>query len=297
MFCGSSQVNTRNLVAAAVGMTDQQFNKGIYSDTAGPDGIRTYTPSFGNDIQGPGTSGDAIGDVIVDAGASITTTTPASSTQGGGYTLLLGREVRNAGSIQTSGGQTMLAAGDSFVIRRGHGTDENTRATTHGNEIAVNVNSDSGAGSLSNTGLIIARTGDITMAGHAVTQGGVAVATTSVNARGTIHLLNSASDATGSITMSPGSVTSITVDPSGDTAFDAQRDALFGQGGTPDGLETGASQAFDNLSQMQDRPDLSRVEITQRGHSRFPRSVADAGDRRPDRCVRPALFRRKRQRD
>ena len=54
----------------------------------------------------------------VEAGARIQTGKPESVTQGGGYVLLLGRETHNAGQITTPGGQTLLAAGDSFIIRR-----------------------------------------------------------------------------------------------------------------------------------------------------------------------------------
>src|ERR1700754_4990155 len=80
VFSGSSQVNVRNLVAAAANMSDDQFkNSGIYSPLANG----TYTPSFT----------DAAGKVVVEAGARITTTTPGTVTQGGGYALLLGQEV------------------------------------------------------------------------------------------------------------------------------------------------------------------------------------------------------------
>ena len=50
--------------------------------------------------------------------------------------LLAGHSVENAGQIETRKGQAQLAAGDSFVIRRGVGTAQNTASTTRGNEIA-----------------------------------------------------------------------------------------------------------------------------------------------------------------
>lgn len=65
------------------------------------------------------------------------TANPASSTAAGGYVLLLGSEVENAGQIVTPKGQATLAAGDSFYIRRGVGTDGNLRSTTRGNEVAT----------------------------------------------------------------------------------------------------------------------------------------------------------------
>ncbi|MFX5998907.1 filamentous hemagglutinin N-terminal domain-containing protein, partial [Acinetobacter baumannii] len=43
IFTGSSQVDTRNLVAAAANVTDDQFRKGLYGDNATP----TFTNAGG----------------------------------------------------------------------------------------------------------------------------------------------------------------------------------------------------------------------------------------------------------
>ncbi|WZB70546.1 filamentous hemagglutinin N-terminal domain-containing protein [Achromobacter xylosoxidans] len=115
IFTGTSQVNARNLVAAAATITDQQFrDKGIYTDANGT------LPTFK----------DALGQIQVQAGARIDTAASTTATKGGGYVLLLGREVHNAGAIATPGGQTALAAGDDFYIRKGYGTDGNLKSTT-----------------------------------------------------------------------------------------------------------------------------------------------------------------------
>ena len=191
IFSGTSQVDTRNLVAAAARISDGQFSSnGIY-------GLNGTTPSFT----------DALGKVEVQAGARIATRAPATVTQGGGYVLLLGGEVGNAGTIATPRGQAVLAAGDSFVIRRGVGTDGNTTSTTRGNEISPQFVASGGTGSagkVANSGLILAPEGDVTLAGRDVQQLGVAVATTTVNTRGTVHLLNSAADTQGRVTLGPG---------------------------------------------------------------------------------------------
>ena len=100
VFSGTSQVNTRNLVAAAVGMSDAQFRQGIYSAKVDSGVQERMTPAFGNDLAGAGdaaTFSKATGDVRVEAGARIQTGKPESVTQGGGYVLLLGRETHNAG--------------------------------------------------------------------------------------------------------------------------------------------------------------------------------------------------------
>ena len=72
------------------------------------------------------------------------------------------------------------------------------------------MNAGSASGAVGNTGLIFSQQGDITMAGHAITQDGILLSTTSVNQRGTIHLLNSASDPSGSVTLTGNA---LTVDP------------------------------------------------------------------------------------
>ncbi|MGJ7583357.1 filamentous hemagglutinin N-terminal domain-containing protein, partial [Variovorax sp. RHLX14] len=194
VFSGTSQVNTRNLVAAAAKISDEQFRtKGLYVDTNGS------APTFT----------DAGGTVEVQAGAQINTHTPQSVTQGGGYVLLLGKEVPNAGQITTPSGQAVLAAGDSFTIRKGVGTEANQASTTAGNEVSTSRSAGSTSGTVVNTGLIAATTGDVTLTGHSVTQAGVVVATTSTAKRGTVHLSTRASDETGTVTMAEGSTTAI----------------------------------------------------------------------------------------
>lgn len=248
VFSGTSQVNVRNLVAAAANITDEQFTqRGIYVDGTGSQ------PTFT----------DAAGKVQVQRGALIQTHNPATSTDSGGYALLLGSEVENAGTITTAKGQATLAAGDSFYIRKGVGTTGNDRSTTRGNEVATSLNAGSSAGKVTNSGLIMASTGDITLTGHQVQQNGVALASTSVDTRGTIHLLNAASDSTGSVTLGEGSTTAILLDSSGSTALNSQKgNGLIKLDGTPANLITGA---FNNLSAVADRTDQSRIEIVSGG--------------------------------
>ncbi|MEI2417414.1 filamentous hemagglutinin family protein [Orrella sp. JC864] len=189
--------------------------------------------------------------------------------------MLLGQEVRNEGQIVTRKGQAQLAAGDSFAIRKGLVTNSSaggtTYSTTRGNEVAPKADPGLDAslidpsiqrGRVANTGLIQAREGDITLAGHDVRQQGAAMATTTVNTRGTIHLLNSASDTQGQVTLGEGAVTAIMLEDDGQTAFDSQRQAQIEESATLDAQRRGgASGAFDNLSILADRRDQSRIEI------------------------------------
>ncbi len=254
VFSGSSQTDTRNLVAAAAKISDEQFKaRGIYS--AQESGA--YTPSFT----------DANGKVEVQAGARINTAVPTTVTQGGGYALLLGKEVSNAGTITTPRGQVQMAAGDFFIVRPGQSTTGNQYATTRGNEVAPQFNADSAAGAVTNTGLLQAPEGDITLAGRKVMQDGVAVSTTTVDTRGTIHLLNSASDKLGSVTVTSRGLNAILLDDqNGRTALDSQRDALIADSAVQDlARRTAASGGFDNLARLDDRRDQSRIEIVSGG--------------------------------
>jgi filamentous hemagglutinin family protein len=256
VFCGSSQTDTRNLVAAAARIGDEQFKaRGIHSAKTGD----SYAPSFT----------DAGGAVQVEAGAQLATRTPTSVKQGGGYVLLMGQEVDNAGTITTPRGQAQLAAGDFFIVRPGQGTAANKASSTRGNEVAPQFGADSTAGRVANTGLLQAPEGDITLAGRRVVQDGVALATTTVDTRGTIHLLSSASDKLGSVTVTQRALNAVLLDDkNGRTALDSQRDALITESARQD-RQQAASGVFDNLSLLDDRRDLSRIEIVSGGNVLF----------------------------
>ncbi len=256
VFSGTSQVNVRNLVAAAAHITDEQFqSNGLY-------GANANTASFT----------DAGGDAIVEAGARITTHEPESVTQSGGYVLLMGHEAHNAGDIATHKGQTTLAAGDDFIIRRGLSTTGNQTATTQGSEIAPQFGVDSTAGSVSNTGLILSREGDITLAGRDVRQAGVVVATTTVNQRGTVHLLNSVGDVAGRVVLGEGATTAVLIDDDEQQALDSQRSALVEESARQDNNRLSDDPGmFDNYSRLTDRRDQSRIEIVSGGGVVFER--------------------------
>ena len=242
VFSGTSQVNVRNLVAAAAQINDEQFLKnGLYPDTDGTQ------PTFTN----------AKGHVIIQAGARINTHAPQNSTQDGGYVLILGQEAHNHGDIYTPRGQTTLAAGDTFYIRKGVGTQANIHSSTAGNEVSTSRTANSEAGAVSNTGLIFAPEGDITLTGHRVTQAGVAVATSSQSKRGTVHLSTRASDTDSRITLS--GTTAILLTERDINALDSQRDAALQR--LDSQATVSRSGAFDNLSTVLDRRDLSRIEI------------------------------------
>ncbi|QYC10700.1 filamentous haemagglutinin family protein [Brevundimonas nasdae] len=266
IFGGSSQVNVRNLVASTADISNIQFmERGIHSNVVMPPEFwlpPITLPAFTN----------AGGDVMVEAGARIQTIAPATVVEGGGYVMLMGKAVENRGTIVTDRGQTILSAGDNFQVRGGYGTLANQASTTRGQEIAITLDAGSTNGRVVNTGVIEAREGDITLAGHTVVQGGVAVSTTSVNTRGTIHLLTDLSDATSSITLTGNSLTLILPElDSKTTATNAQRDALITESLTATGRPSLLNnQGIGRLIYLQpDRKDLSRVEISTGGEAIF----------------------------
>ncbi len=239
VFSGSSQVNVRNLVAAATDFSDEQFKTaGLYN---------AVSPSFTN----------AQGAIRVEQGAQISTAAPGSSTAGGGYVLLLGKSVSNAGTISTARGQTVLAAGDSFTIKKGYSTDGNSTSTTRGNEVTANQDGGTGAGLVTNSGLLLAASGDVTLTGNQVQQNGVALASTSADTRGTVHLTARGSDA--AVTLGEGSTTAILLDASA-TALDSQRDSLLKPAVSQDGKVIPADTY---------RRDLSLVQIDSAGSVDF----------------------------
>ncbi|QYG05320.1 filamentous haemagglutinin family protein [Janthinobacterium sp. PAMC25594] len=228
VFTGSSQVDTRNLAAAAMGMSDGQFKSGLYGKAQGTGAV----PTFANDLllgQNTYTHGKAEADVVVAAGARIDTRKPQTVTEGGGYVLLAGRSVDNAGAITTPNGQATLAAGDAIVVRPGQGSDKNQFSSTRGNEVEMLRVAGSSAGAVVNNGVIQAATGDITLSGNSVRQDGVLLSSTTVNGRGSIHLTAAGENA--GVTLARGSVSAIVIDDNGATALDVQRDTLLKDAG------------------------------------------------------------------
>lgn len=131
VFTGSSQINTRSLVASSLKLTDEQFRAGLnvrLGTNAGDPGywsgleIAVGIPTFGEnpsnmpadssvqfDDMGPAFDpGAAPGDVKVLAGAQLKAQ--------GGHVLLFAPKVSNAGSIRTPEGQTLLAAGENVWL-------------------------------------------------------------------------------------------------------------------------------------------------------------------------------------
>jgi len=214
LFGAGSVVDVGSLVAATAQIAQAQLTKStsglitgfnLYGSANGTSTSNSFSPTFD---MAPDT-----GSVVVQPGAVIETPYP-SGTSGGGYVMLLAATVQNGGAITTPQGQTVLAAGNQFVLQPGYSTS-NTLATVIGSEVdaqtldMITGTGTAALGSVTNTGIVVADQGDITMAGHLVTQAGVLLATTTVDNRGTEHLLTDNGDATSEVVLAPGSVTEI----------------------------------------------------------------------------------------
>lgn len=182
LFGAGSRVKVGSLLVSTLDMSDSVFDSGLAAprrDT--PALASTRTDEDRNFILGADGKPklDANGkpipvSLIVADGAKISTTTS------GGRAMLAGQIVDNAGSIETPGGQLVLAAGEKIYLQAG--TDPNLRG------LLVEVD---GKGEAYNrlSGHLDAARGNITVVGLAVNQQGRISATTTVAANGSVKLV------------------------------------------------------------------------------------------------------------
>ncbi len=276
-FGAGSTVNVGSLIAATSVIAPKQFSTdasgnisfNLYgAQVVGADPVTQlknyYAPTFINGTSSP---------ITVDAGASIQTAAP-TGTNAGGYVMLLGGNVANAGLIATPLGQTVLAAGQAFTLRPGFAgsvTSGNILSTTLGSEVAASNVGTAGVfttGSVANSGIVVADQGDISFIGHALTQSGVLLSTTTVNTRGTIHFLTptDGSDPTASVTLAANSVTEIEPEDNGQTELNSARAA-----NVANSLAANAARAVSGSVNATTNPQLNNHDLLpdQLGESRI----------------------------
>jgi filamentous hemagglutinin family protein len=232
IFGGSSQVNAHALVASSLPINDGLITRGLLNNPdfqflfsalpleAGANG----TPAF--DPPKPHTPAFRTGDVVVREGAVLSS--PTTPERVGGRIALIGANVKNAGTISTPDGQTILAAGLQVGVAA-HATSD---PTLRGLDVFVGAVADPKAdpktepyaGTATNTGLIDAPRANVTMIGRKLDQLGAIDSSTSVTLNGRIDLLADyntirattadgklafSPTASGTVTLGPGSVTQI----------------------------------------------------------------------------------------
>lgn len=184
IFGGSSQINTRGLVASSLPLNESFISRGLLIH---PSSQGSYFPEFqfsgvaDGTFVPPAPPAGRYGDVVVQRGAVLTASVNAEG--GGGRVTLVGANVRNEGSIETPSGQTILAAGLQVGFQGHSSSDPGLR----GLDVFVGK-VDGNSGSAANTGMVDVGTGNLTMAGRSVAQDGVAVGLTSVTLNGRIDL-------------------------------------------------------------------------------------------------------------
>ena len=171
VFDKGAQVNLHTLVASTLDIKDDALFLSGYR------GAANQTAAFSASYNSTGELdlGSALGVVEVAEGAYITS-------RQGGRIILMGADATNRGTIETNGGQILLAAGQKAYIH----TPEQGESDSLLNGIVVAVES---GGTARNLGTLLAGPGgDVTLIGAIVKQEGTATATTTVNVNGTIHL-------------------------------------------------------------------------------------------------------------
>lgn len=224
VFGKDSTVDVNTLVASTLNVSDKVLESGIvreFDDT----GNAAFEGSAGD----PKTAA-----IQVDAGANI-------HVGKNGRLIMAAPNVTNAGSISADEqGQIILVASKDKVYLQ--------PADSKGPFAGLLVEVGSG-GKVSNVGNILARQGNVTLAGFAVNQGGRVTATTSVNVNGSIRLLaresaekqnqvlvatktnrdtdlNDGLGTESNVTFAPGSSTQIVADSDGGSAIDEQKQPL-----------------------------------------------------------------------
>ncbi|MEI6334090.1 MAG: filamentous hemagglutinin family protein [Methylococcaceae bacterium] len=228
VFGKDSVVNTNSLLASTLNITDEAFNQGItrvFDDNNGAAAL-AIEPMKSGATMDPKTA-----KILIEAGAKI-------HTDKNGRIIIVAPTIKNKGSLSSDEqGQIILVASQDKVYLQAASKDSPFAG------LVVEVDT---GGSVTNAGDILAKQGNITMAGFAVNQQGRMSATTSVNVNGSIRLLaqeqhgklgeqliaikttratdnNDGLGIASKLTFDSGSVTQIIADNDGATAIDEQK--------------------------------------------------------------------------
>jgi filamentous hemagglutinin family protein len=207
IFGGGSQVNVHSLIASALDVGDRtmtrqardQFflNVGIAAGVS--DSLGNLLPSFSSTLNPASPAVD--GDVVVQKGATITTTEVGNDDPG--FVYLFGPNVSNFGTITSPSGQVALVAGQSITLTpnlydplrnaptpleqtdfgyalRGTGFYVSPYPTIRSNGTTVDTQFRAGTGTVINDGLIATPRGITILNGDQVTMSGVISADTSI---------------------------------------------------------------------------------------------------------------------
>ena len=178
LFGSGAQVNVGALVASTLNVDNEDFLNGLTRS------INGAQRSFWRDPLGLPATQEGSGFVEVQPGAEI-------RTPNGGRVFLFAEEVKQAGRIETPGGQTVLAAGSEVYLQAP--TAEKLYAAEHNAAVpalrGLLVEVGGEAGRVDQLGEILSARGNTTLVGMAVNQMGRISASTSVSENGSVFLL------------------------------------------------------------------------------------------------------------
>ncbi len=182
IFGGASQTNTHTLVASALPINEGLVARGLLNQQSTTQFLLSALPPLGDtSTPPPPPPNGRFGDVVVQAGARLTSPTNASNV--GGRVVLAGANVSNRGSIATPDGQTILAAGLQVGFDAHPSNDPSLRGLdAYVGQVGTY------AGAVENSGLIEAARGNITLTGRDIVQSGALTSSTSVSLNGRIDL-------------------------------------------------------------------------------------------------------------
>ncbi|NDP49127.1 MAG: filamentous hemagglutinin N-terminal domain-containing protein, partial [Sulfuriferula multivorans] len=193
-FMGGSQVNLNSFTASTLDIKDIYFLNSFLGDT--------LNPQFEKDFEG----GVGHGFIKVLEGAQIT-----AGSQG--RVMLIAPTVVNKGRVTAPDGQVIVAAGTKVYLRSAAGEDDNVRGllvevdspagladfntansdvkdgVLDGQTVSLTNAAEDKLGHVTNLGELTTPRGNVTMVGFAVNQRGIARATTSVIANGSVYLM------------------------------------------------------------------------------------------------------------
>jgi filamentous hemagglutinin family protein len=241
IFGGSSQINTNSLLVSSLPFLGEPANLSsmVPGSVAYDTAVEASNASFlNNGIAGMGTTpilgaqnpfGTTYSLADVQSFGAITVQGGANITVGNlGYALLAAPSVSNAGTILAPGGQAILAAGMGLALNQ-----PGNAATAWLYPVMTDLLSHTiltpdatPLFTATNTGLIQATTGNVTLTGGAVTQAGVVEVTTGITRPGAITITaldetegiaTSAARRAGPVNFASGSVTTILPEENGET--------------------------------------------------------------------------------
>lgn len=224
-FMGGAQVDLNSFTASTLNIADDFITKSFLTSN-------TTTPQFEKDLLG----GEGRGFVKVFEGARIT-----AGSQG--RVMLIAPTVVNKGVVSAPDGQVIAGAGTKVFLRSASGADDNVRGLLvevdstatlsdfnsanadvkdgllDGKAVSLTESAIDKLGHVTNLGELTSAHGNVTMVGYAVNQRGVARASTSVVANGSVYLLakdratnNAQSLRGGRVILGAGSLTEVVPD-------------------------------------------------------------------------------------